>query len=76
MKQYVISEEELIDLTHNEDYNNFDIPKVKDFLKSRKPVKEIASGELKHINVETHYLEQVKELGKLFPFGIKLYIQK
>jgi hypothetical protein len=41
--KYIIDEEELLDLIDQYDYNE---PNIKDFLKSKTPVEEIAEGEI------------------------------
>ncbi len=39
--KYILSRVELIDLTYNKDTNNFDIPKVNEFLKGKQQVEGI-----------------------------------
>ena len=47
---YIVERVELIELTYNEDTNNFNIKAVDDFLKSKSQVQEIANGEVINLN--------------------------
>jgi len=79
--KYLIDKSELIELTYNEDYNKFNIPKVKELLKDKSPVTEVASGEvtqdLPKLDIWFINSKQINNLFKKYKGkNIKIYIQK